>query len=172
MDILEAREEYLKARRLAQKEIRELSLQGKATEPAVLDDILEDSFAATTVEVGIVDIPVERIVGTKSAGRISAFSPGFLPMLGAETEFAQKWMHLCIAHLSDEGIRSPVLCYEYLGNFYIQEGNKRVSVLKYFGANQIPAQVYRVMPEESEEPQVKAYFEFLEFYKVTGKSLF
>ena len=165
---MEAREEYLKARRVGLKEIKEANLQGKDTEPAVLDAILGENYTLSTQELGIVNIPVERIVGTKSAGRIGAFSPGFLPVLGVETEFAQKWMHLCVAHLSDEGIRSPALCYEYLGNFYIQEGNKRVSVLKYFGATQIPATVLRILPERSEEPRIKAYFEFLEFYKATG----
>ena len=168
MDLLEAREEYLKARRLAQKEVRELRSQGKATEPAVLDDVFGQTYTATIQEVGIVNIPSRRIVGTKTAGRISAFSPGFLPLLDDETEFAQKWMHLCADHMSDEGIRNPIICYEYLGNFYVQEGNKRVSVLKYFGAAHIPGTVYRVMPEPSDEPHIKAYFEFLEFYKATG----
>jgi len=168
VDILEAREEYLKARRLAQKEIKELSIQGKETDPAVLDAVLGENCTLSVQEIGIVNIPVERIVGTKSAGRIGAFSPGFMPVLGIETEFAQKWMHLCVSHLSDEGIRNPVLCYEYLGNFYIQEGNKRVSVLKYFGATQIPATVLRILPEESDDPQVRAYFEFLEFFKASG----
>lgn len=168
VDILEAREEYLKARRLGQKEIKELSLQGKDTEPAVLDAILGENVAVTAQEIGVVNIPIERIVGTKTAGRVGAFSPGFMPVLGVETEFAQKWMHLCVAHLSDEGIRSPILCYEYLGNFYVQEGNKRLSVLKYFGASQIPGTVYRILPKESDEPHIKAYFEFLEFYKATG----
>ncbi len=168
MDFLEAREEYLKARRLGLKEIKELNLQGKDIEPAVLDAILGENCALSTQDIGIVNIPAERIVGTKTAGRIGAFSPGFMPVLGVETEFAQKWMHLCISHMSNEGIRNPVLCYEYLGNFYIQEGNKRVSVLKYFGAAQIPATVLRILPEENEEPQIKAYFEFLDFYKATG----
>jgi len=168
MDLLEAREEYLKARRLAQKEIRELRSQGRNTEPAVLDDILGETYTATVQKIGVVNIPARRIVGTKTAGRISAFSPGFLPLLGDETEFAQKWMHLCADHMSDEGIRNPVICYEYLGNFYVQEGNKRVSVLRYFGAAQIPATVYRVLPAYSEEPRIKAYFEFLEFYKSAG----
>ncbi len=168
MDLLEAREEYQKARRLAQKEIRELRSQGRETEPAVLDDILGPTYTATTQQIGIVNIPSRRIVGTKTAGRISAFSPGFLPLLDDDTEFAQKWMHLCADHMSDEGIRNPIVCFEYLGNFYVQEGNKRVSVLKYFGAAQIPGTVYRILPEASEEPRIKAYFEFLEFYKATG----
>lgn len=168
MNILEAREEYLKARRLALKEVRELSLQGKGTEPAVLDAILGENAAVSAQEIGVVNIPIGRIVGTKTAGRVGAFSPGFMPILAPETEFAQKWMHLCVAHLTDEGIRSPIHCYEYLGNFYVQEGNKRVSVLKHFGASQIPGNVYRILPEENDEPHIKAYFEFLEFYKATG----
>ena len=112
MELIEVREEYIKARRLAQKETRERRLTGKPTEPAVLDEILGEGFAGNVVDLGIVNIPVERIVGTKSAGRIMAFSAGFLPMLGSETEFAQKWIHLCKSHLSDEGIRSPIVCYE------------------------------------------------------------
>ena len=168
MDLLEAREEYMKARRMGQKEIRELRLQGKETVPAVLDEILGENYAVGKQEIGIVNIPAERIVGTKSTGRISAFTPGFLPTLAPDTEFAQKWMHLCVAHMSDEGIRNAITCYEYLGDFYVEEGNKRASVLKYFGASQIPATVYRILPEKSEEPRILAYFEFLEFYKAAG----
>ena len=168
MDILEIREEYIKARRLAHKEIRELKISGNKTEPEVLDHILDNNVTATVVDVGTVNIPIERIVGTKTAGRITAFSPSFLPLLGPETEFAAKWMNLCSAHLSDEGIRNPIICYEYLGNFYVQEGNKRVSVLRYFGAMQIPATIYRVLPENSEDPEILTYFEFLEFYKSVG----
>ncbi len=168
MNLLESREEYIKARRMAQKEIKELRVQGKPTEPAVLDDILGENYTGAVQDMGIVNIPAERIVGTKTAGRISALSAGFLPLLPPETEFAQKWMHLCAAHMSDEGIRTPILCYEYLGNFYVQEGNKRVSVLRHFGAAQIPGTVYRVQPEPSDEPRIQAYNEFLTFYEATG----
>lgn len=168
MDLLEAREEYLKARRMAQKETRELRLLDKPTAPVVLDDILGEDITGTVQELGLVNIPVERIIGTKTAGRTAAFSAGFMPLLEPETEFAQKWMHLCAAHMSDEGIRNPIICYEYLGDFYVQEGNKRVSVLKYFGAAQIPGTVYRILPTVSEEPHIKTYYEFLEFYKATG----
>ena len=131
--MLEAREEYIKARRLGLKEVKELRVQDKEEEPLVLDEIIGENFNLSTQDIGYVNIPVERIVGTKTAGRISAFSAGFYPLLDTETEFAQKWMHLCADHMSDEGIRNPIVCYEYLGKFYVQEGNKRVSVLKYFG---------------------------------------
>ena len=165
MSLTQAREEYNRALKQGLKEQKELASKGKPVSPAVLDDILNSAAADTTVDVGLVEIPAERIVGTKAAGRITAFTPGFLPLLHDESEFAIKWMHLCKAHLSDEGIRDPIECFEYLGNFYVQEGNKRVSVLRYFGAPKIPGNVRRIMPEPSEEPKIKAYYEFLDFYK-------
>ena len=66
------------------------------------------------------------------------------------------------------GIREPIQCYEYLGNFYVQEGNKRVSVLRYFGAPRIPGTVKRILPEKNDEPRILAYYEFLDFYKTSG----
>ena len=88
-------------------------------------------------------------------------------MLDAKSEFASKWIYLCSAHLSEVGIQNPILCYEYLGNFYVQEGNKRVSVLRHFDAPRIPGNVRRIVPPMSEEPRIKAYYEFLDFFKIT-----
>lgn len=164
MYITEAREEYSRALKAGQKEQKDLLSAGLEPYPAVLDDILPAADIDSVVNVGLVEIPVERIVGTKTAGRITAFTKSFLPLLSADSEFAYKWVSLCAAHLSDEGIREPIVCYEYLGNFYVQEGNKRVSVLRYFDAARIPGIVHRVMPAPSEDPKIKAYYEFLDFY--------
>ena len=160
-------EEYAQAVKQGQKEVRECAASNRDTKPAVLDEILGDTVTDVVLNVGLVDIPAERIVGTKTAGRISAFSPSFLPLLAQNTEFALKWKNLCEAHLSDGGIREPIECFEYLGNFYVQEGNKRVSVLRYFGAARIPGNVKRIMPERTEEPHIRAYYEFLDYYKVS-----
>ena len=162
----EAREEYLRALKAGQKEQRDLLSAGVSPYPAVLDDILPAADIDSVVNIGLVEIPAERIVGTKTAGRVTAFTKNFLPLLGVNSEFARKWINLCSAHLSDEGIRDPIICYEYLGNFYIQEGNKRASVLRHFGAPRIPGIVHRVMPENTEK--YKVYFEFLEFYEAAG----
>ena len=164
----EAFDEYARALRAGQREYKELIAAKQDPYPAVLDDILSDITTETTQRVGLVEIPTDQIVGTKSAGRISAFTAGFLPLLDAESEFAGKWVTLCMANMSDEGIRDPIVCYEYLGNFYVQEGNKRVSVLKHFGATRIPAQVTRILPKNDGSPRIKAYFEFLDFYKASG----
>ena len=168
MNRTEAFDEYARALRTGQREYKELISAGKEPYPAVLDDILTDISTEATQNVGLVEIPTDQIIGTKSAGRISAFTASFLPLLDADSEFANKWVALCLANLSDEGIREPIVCYEYLGNFYVQEGNKRVSVLKHFGAARIPGNVTRVLPKQDGSPRVKAYNEFLDFYKASG----
>ena len=160
-------DEYAQALRQGQKEYRELLMAGKPAHPAVLDEILADNLTETVVDIGTLEIPAERIVGTKSAGRITAFTASFRPLLEPKSEFAAKWINLCAAHLGDTGITDPIVCYEYLGNFYVQEGNKRVSVLRHFDAPRIPGTVKRIMPPQSDDPRIKAYYEFVEFYKAS-----
>ena len=150
-------EEYTQALRQGQKEYRELLMAGKSPYPVVLDEILPENGTESVVDVGMAEIPTERIVGVKSAGRITAFTATFQPLLEAKSEFGSKWINLCAAHLGDTGITDPILCYEYLGNFYVQEGNKRVSVLRHFGAASIPGMVKRIMPPVSDAPRIRAY---------------
>ena len=162
-----AADEYSLALKKGQREYKELTAAGRNPHPVVLDEILPPSFTDSIQEVGLLEIPAERIVGVKSAGRITAFSASFRPLLESKTEFASKWMNLCKAHLGEAGIHDPILCYEYLGDFYVQEGNKRVSVLRHFGAPRIPSIVRRVLPAKSDDPRIRAYYEFLDFFKVS-----
>ena len=167
MDQTVAREEYQQAQKAGLREYKELTALGKNGYPAVLDQIFPENQWGSTQDIGLTEIPAHRIIGIKSEGRICAFSAGFLPLLDIDSEFAAKWINLCSAHLSDTGIRDPIVCYEYLGNFYVQEGNKRVGVLKYFGAAKIPAIVRRLLPQKSDDPRIIAYYEFMDFYKAT-----
>lgn len=160
-----ASEEYAQALRQGQKEYRELLMAGRAPHPAVLDELLPENPTDAVVDVGLVEIPAERIVGVKSAGRITAFTASFRPLLDSKSEFATKWISLCAAHLGEVGITDPIVCYEYLGNFYVQEGNKRVSVLRHFGSPRISGTVKRILPPMSDQPRIRAYYEFIEFYK-------
>ena len=160
-----ASEEFNQALKLGQKEYKEAAAAGKPMHPLVLDEILGDTQTDSVVEVGLVDIPAERIIGVKAAGRVTAFSASFRPLLDQKTEFGTKWINLCEAHLDETGITDPIQCFEYLGNFYVQEGNKRVSVLRHFESPRIPGYVKRVLPARTEEPRIVAYYEFLEYYK-------
>ena len=151
----EAAEQYAIALKAGQKCRKECLIQGKYPYPQVLDEIFDESMAAGRVELGTINIPTEHIVGTKTGGRQNAFAANFMPLLGEGTEFAHKWISLCETNLSDEGIRDPIRCCEYMGRFYVQEGNKRVSVLKSFGAPSIPAVVTRIIPAWSQEHEVR-----------------
>lgn len=165
---LQAREQYLNALKQGQKYYKSCLSSGKYPYPQALDDIFDESNAAGQMELGLVDIPTEQIVGTKGRGRGSSFAGNFMPLLEPDTEFGVKWITLCTAHLSDEGIHDPIRCFEFMGRFYVQEGNKRVSVLKSYDAPSIPGLVTRIIPAWSEEPKVQAYYEFMDFYRLSG----
>ncbi len=161
-------DEYLRALHMAQKEKKKLEAMGKSPYPAVLEEDYPGYAHAGAYDLPVRDIPADRIIGTVTKSRTNAFSASFLPLHDPKSEFAAKWIALCSAHLSEVGIRDPVECCEYLGNFYVLEGNKRVSVLRYFGAVRIPAKVRRVLPADKSDPRAAAYGEFLEFFKSTG----
>lgn len=156
--------EYQEALKKAQKEYRACVSRGIYPYLPVLDDVVDAAELLSTACLGTIQIPMEFVVGTKSAGRTQAFARNFMPLLKDGTEFANKWSRLCQAHL-EEGIRDPVKVYEYMNRYYVEEGNKRVSVLKFFGAQTIYAQVTRMLPQRSDAPEVARYYEFVDFYQ-------
>ena len=157
---------YKEALKLAQKEYRNSLTKGLSPCLPVLDDFLSGEKTSTGIDLGLVQIPIDKIVGTKSRGRVNAFAPNFMPILEDGTEFSVKWKHLCSAHLN-EGIHDPIKAYEYMNRFYVEEGNKRVSVLKFFGAVNVPGIVTRILPERNGEEEVELYYEFVNFYKLS-----
>lgn len=161
---------YKEALKLAQREVRSCAAQGVHPYLLQLDDFLpsEKLNAGTSAEVKWV--PSELIIGTRSHGRANAFARNFMPLLGESSEFAAKWSALCDAHI-DDGIRDPILCYEYMNRFYVEEGNKRVSVLKFFGAPTIYAKIIRIPPDQNGSREVELYNAFLEFNRCSGMNL-
>ena len=156
---------YRDALKLGQKEARARTVNGQSPCLPVLEDFVSSAMINTGVDLGLVQIPAELIVGTKTRGRVNAFAPNFMPVLEEGSEFADKWERLCQAHVT-EGIRDPIKAYEYMNRFYVEEGNKRVSVLKFFDAVSIVGHVIRIMPTGDSE-EVELYNEFLDFYKLT-----
>ena len=167
MSRADALEQYANALRLGKKYYAAAVARKADPYPRVLEKELGESTGTSMVKVGLMDMPMDRIVGTWAEGRKAAFAGNFMPLLEPESEFAQKWMGLCEAHLEAGGIRDAISCYEYLGEFYVQEGHKRVSVLKHFGAVTIAATVTRVMPVHLDEEQEHVYHEFLQFFKAS-----
>lgn len=160
--------QYMYALKLGQKYYRECVVRGKYPYQQSLSDVFNENLAAAKVNIGLVDIPTEQIVGTTTSGRGNAFAGNFMPLLHENTEFGMKWISLCTAHLGAGGISDPIVCYEYMGHFYVTEGNKRVSVLKSYEAPTIPGNVTRIIPTWSEDEAVQLYYEFMPFFDLSG----
>ena len=129
----------------------------------ILDDLLDNVEICGEINLGTSEIPINKILGTRTAARSNAFAGNFMPLLPENTEFGAKWCKLYESHIRD-GIREPIKVYEYLNRYFVQEGNKRVSVLKYLGAVAIEARVTRLIPKRDESnKQISIYYEFLDF---------
>lgn len=159
--------EFSDALKLGKKEYKYKVSLGQFPYLPVLDEIVSQADIKTEQNMGLVQIPLEFVVGTSSMGRTYAFAANFMPILEEGSEFAIKWANLSDAQLN-EGIRDPIKVYEYMNRYYVVEGNKRVSVLKFFNAVSIPAYVTRKIPKESEEEEVKLYYEYMKFNEITG----
>lgn len=158
---------YGEALKRGRKEQKKCILLGRFPYLPVLDEILTQQNILTEQNLGLVQIPLDNVVGTSTRGRTYAFASNFMPILDEHSEFACKWAALADAQVN-EGIRDPIKVYEFMNRFYVVEGNKRVSVLKFFGADRIAANVIRKVPAPSEDLDIKLYYEFMKFNEATG----
>ena len=158
--------EYEKAYRLGKKEYQHRMMRGQQPTLKVLDEILPSRGTFKEVPLGLVQIPLKQIVGTKTAAGAMLSRRILCRFLRADTEFADKWAYLSTAH-EREGIRDPIKAYEYMNQFYVEEGNKRVSVLKYYGAVSVTGTVTRIIPRKTDEKENKILYEFLDFYEMS-----
>ena len=168
MSRIDAINQYQAALRAGQKYYAARMAAHENPYPAVLEEQINETQASGHVQIGTIEIPSDQIVGTLAAGRKAAFAGNFMPLLPEHSEFGSKWISLCEAHLGDDGIHDPITCMEYMGKFYVMEGHKRASVLKSFNAPTIQATVTRVVPVWSEDPEVRAYYEFMKFFRLCG----
>ena len=156
-------EAYQSANKRAQKAYRAAMNKGEYPYLSALDDFLPYERTAGEKDIGIVEIPLDLVAGTKTAGRQNSFANNFMPLLGEDTEFAYKWSGLYESQL-EEGIRDPIVAYEYMHRFYVMEGNKRVSVLKSLNAAKISAKVTRIIPKKTDDLENRIYYEFMDFF--------
>ena len=148
---------------------REMALRkSKREDPylPVLDEIVPNAMALPARPLRLVSIPLNQIVGTATRGRTTAFAANFMPAIEERSEFMAKWDRL-YRSVVNEGVNSPIKAYEYMNKFYVIEGNKRVSVMKFLDAVAIEGEVIRLIPPRTDEPANRIYYEFLPFYDDT-----
>ncbi len=161
-----ATNDYTAALRQGRRSYRAALTKGEYPYLPVLDEIMSYTEVAGMENIGIMDIPLSKIVGTKTVGRSNAFANNFMPLLPEESEFGMKWAAV-YKHQIEDGISDPIVAYEFMNQFYVQEGNKRVSVMKYLQTYSIAASVIRLVPKKTEDKENRLYFEFLDFYEVS-----
>ena len=71
---MEATNHYQQALKQGRKSHRDSVNHGKYPYLQVLDEVLSDSMVAGQVDLGLIEIPLDKIAGTKTAGRVNAFS--------------------------------------------------------------------------------------------------
>lgn len=164
----EVKQQYIIANDKAVHPHHSSAKQSAIKHPVILENILDRNMVAYKIELGVLEIPTNQIVGIAVADqRELMYASNFMPLSKANTEFAKTWRHLYQEFPSDDGLRKPIRCYEYLGKFYVQDGAKRVSVLKHHGAATVFSEVIRIMPTCTQERYVRTYYEFLQHFRLT-----
>ncbi|MBC8061045.1 MAG: BMP family ABC transporter substrate-binding protein [Clostridiaceae bacterium] len=159
---------FQSAKKLALKEYSKSTSNGEVGYLPSLEGLIKNSDIVSEVNLGVIEIPLKKIIGTYSHLRSLSFAKNFMPLLDKQSEFQTKWTLLYNVQLN-QGIRDSIKVYEYLNWFYVIEGNKRVSVLKYFNAYSINAEVIRLLPQKNEnDMSIRLYYEFLKFNKLTN----
>lgn len=95
-----------------------------------------------TVEVG-------RVVG--SVGRWREFDGGFMPTRAS----AGRWKRVDLAFRMGLDL-PPVVLYKLGGDYYVVDGNHRVSVARFEGVEMIEAEVTEFFPRKARTPRVAA----------------
>ena len=145
-------QDYMSALKLGKREYNACVNKGKYPYLPVMESMMDEEQIDSEVSLGIDQIPLRLVVGTCTAGRTNAFADNWMPILEWGSEFSAKWASLSDSQVN-EGIRDPIKVYEYMNKFYVLEGNKRVSVLKYFNAVTVNAQVIRKVPRKQYSAQ-------------------
>ena len=86
--------EYQAALKLGRRTVPGSSFNGKIPYLPVLDEILEGKDIVAEVSLGVMDIPLDKIVGTKTTGRNHCFFQSVYASSSEKSEFGAKWSML------------------------------------------------------------------------------
>ena len=92
-------------------------------------------------------VEVRRVVG--SVGRWRDFDRGFMPTRAS----AGRWKRVDLAFRTGRDL-PPVVLYKLGDDYYVVDGNHRVSVARFEGVEMIDAEVTEFFPRRAEAPQV------------------
>ena len=124
-------------------------------------EIQKEENAYNSVNLGIKEIPLGKIVG--SVEKYSYFDKNFVPK---NNIVKQRWISIYTAYMA-ETMLPPVILYKIKDDYYVSDGNHRVSVAKFLNFASIEAEVEEFLPTKDTKDKV-IYREHMFFEKETG----
>jgi hypothetical protein len=143
--------DFSRARRraLLRRVLARLRRKPASTRLLSFDDVRGAFRADNRTYLGTRVVEVEKIVG--SVGRWSDFDPSFLP---ARASVGERWKRIDRAFHRGEDL-PPVDLYKMGEAYFVLDGNHRVSVARYHGAQWIDARVIEVGGPVSEKTRLR-----------------
>ena len=89
-------------------------------------------------------VDLEKIVG--SVGRSRDFDNSFMPLRAAAGE---RWKRVDLAYYRDQAL-PPVSLYKLGDDYFVEDGNHRISVARYHGLPDVEADVTELWPSQGE----------------------
>ena len=124
-------------------------------------EVQKEENAYNSVNLGIKEIPLGKIVG--SVEKYSYFDQNFVPK---NNIVKQRWISIYTAYMA-ETMLPPVILYKIKDDYYVYDGNHRVSVAKFLNFASIEAEVEEFLPTKDTKDKV-IYREHMFFEKETG----
>ena len=124
-------------------------------------EVQKEENAYNSVNLGIKEIPLGKIVG--SVEKYSYFDKNFVPK---NNIVKQRWISIYAAYMA-ETMLPPVILYKIKDDYYVYDGNHRVSVAKFLNFASIEAEVEEFLPTKDTKDKV-IYREHMFFEKETG----
>ena len=124
-------------------------------------EIQKEENAYNSVNLGIKEVPLDKIVG--SVEKYSYFDQNFVPK---NDIVKQRWINIYVGYMMDSML-PPVILYKIKDDYYVYDGNHRVSVAKFLNFASIEAEVEEFLPTKDTKDKV-IYQEHMFFEKETG----
>ena len=124
-------------------------------------EVQKEENAYNSVNLGIKEIPLGKIVG--SVEKYSYFDKNFVPK---NNIVKQRWINIYTGYMT-ETMLPPVILYKIKDDYYVYDGNHRVSVAKFLNFASIEAEVEEFLPTKDTKDKV-IYREHMFFEKETG----